>query len=197
MTQEQAYQIVRDTYNDDPMDGDELEALFEAIYERAPDQDDRDVGLWSLVCAGTTGCCGCDTRLMHEAGGCRPSALSYRDPAYHQGLHDGYESSDAILHAIEQVTGADLLDESYECFYCPLTGESPEAVQDAHAEGSPCRAHLSFFDPVVIPNAAQARWQDDPDGQVAQYLAAHFAADEGDTLDWGAGSLTYTDGAWA
>lgn len=71
LSQDQAYSIVRDTFNDDMMGDDILEDLFVAIYERPAEEDDREVGLWSLICAATPGLCGCVTRMEHEAGGCQ------------------------------------------------------------------------------------------------------------------------------
>lgn len=71
MTEQEAYRIIRETYDDDDIDDLNLDVLFEAIYERSPEIDDREVGIWSLLCAATTGLCGCSTRVQHEAGGCR------------------------------------------------------------------------------------------------------------------------------
>jgi hypothetical protein len=45
-------------------------------------------------------------------------------------------------------------------------------------------------------SAAYALWQDDPDQQVTAYLLAHYSAEDGDVLRWGAGSLYSDSGEW-
>jgi hypothetical protein len=41
-----------DTYNDDDeIPEEDLERIFELAYEREPTDEDREVGLWSLICA--------------------------------------------------------------------------------------------------------------------------------------------------
>jgi hypothetical protein len=40
--------------DDDELDDSELTEVFTALYERAPDQSDRDTGLWSLIVAGVS-----------------------------------------------------------------------------------------------------------------------------------------------
>jgi hypothetical protein len=51
MTSKEATQWVRDHYDDEELDDEELEEVFAAIYGRYPDDDDMRDGLWSLVCA--------------------------------------------------------------------------------------------------------------------------------------------------
>jgi hypothetical protein len=51
MTKQQAEQWVRAHNDNDDLDADELEAAFAAIFERSADDDDREQGLWSHVCA--------------------------------------------------------------------------------------------------------------------------------------------------
>jgi hypothetical protein len=51
MTKRQAEAWVRSQHDDDELDNDELEAAFRAIYGRAPDDQDREEGLWSHLCA--------------------------------------------------------------------------------------------------------------------------------------------------
>jgi hypothetical protein len=52
-------------------DDEMLERLYGAIYGHTPDNADREVGLWSLICAGTPDLCGCSTRRQHARGDCR------------------------------------------------------------------------------------------------------------------------------
>jgi len=52
MDKTQAAQWVQDHDDDDELDDGELDAAFAALYEREPDDEDRRVGLWSLLCAG-------------------------------------------------------------------------------------------------------------------------------------------------
>lgn len=66
MTKQEAYKRVRDMFDDEETVEKTLEELFEAIYSRPADSDDRETGLWSLICAGTPGLCGCSTRREHE-----------------------------------------------------------------------------------------------------------------------------------
>jgi len=51
MTAMQAAEWVKSQSGQDPCDDDELEAAFEALYERKPDAKDREEGLWSHCCA--------------------------------------------------------------------------------------------------------------------------------------------------
>ncbi len=51
MTKSQAEKWVRSHSDDDDLDDAELEAAFAAIYERAADDEDREQGLWSHLCA--------------------------------------------------------------------------------------------------------------------------------------------------
>lgn len=85
----------------------------------------------------------------------RAAAITMMDLGYPAGTEDAlasYETSPAILAAIETLTGTSILDRT-----------SP----------------------------AYALWQDDPDRQVAAYLAAHYTAEDDDTLRWGVGGLWY------
>ena len=50
MTKSEAKRYVR-THTDDSADADDLPAVFAAIFERQPDQQDRREGLWSHCCA--------------------------------------------------------------------------------------------------------------------------------------------------
>ena len=54
MDKQDAEEYVRSCGENDGPDGDEelLTELFVAIYDREPDQEDWDAGVWSLVCAG-------------------------------------------------------------------------------------------------------------------------------------------------
>lgn len=47
MTKRQAKQWVKDHEDADDLDEGELEAAFTAIFERKPDDQDREEGLWS------------------------------------------------------------------------------------------------------------------------------------------------------
>jgi hypothetical protein len=51
MTREQAEKWVREHNDGDDLDEDDLEAAFAAIFERAADDEDREQGLWSHLCA--------------------------------------------------------------------------------------------------------------------------------------------------
>jgi len=51
MTQAQAQQYVLDHEDDDPMDDDDLEEVYTALYGQPPDAQDREDGVWSLCCA--------------------------------------------------------------------------------------------------------------------------------------------------
>jgi hypothetical protein len=54
MTEAEAVQFVRDHGDGDDLDDTDLEEAFRALYEREPDEDDRMVGLWSLLCAAVS-----------------------------------------------------------------------------------------------------------------------------------------------
>lgn len=51
MTEIEAIEWVQAQDENDRLDEDDLEAAFAAIYERLPDDQDREDGLWSLLCA--------------------------------------------------------------------------------------------------------------------------------------------------
>lgn len=51
MTKKEATAWVKAHEDDDDVDDSELEEVFEALYDRAPDAQDREEGLWSHVCA--------------------------------------------------------------------------------------------------------------------------------------------------
>jgi hypothetical protein len=51
MTKSEAEKWVRDHSDEDELDNDECEAAFEAIFERTADDEDREQGLWSHLCA--------------------------------------------------------------------------------------------------------------------------------------------------
>lgn len=54
MTESDAIKWVRSRTNDDDLSDDDLEAAFLAIFGREPDDDDRDQGLWSHICAAVS-----------------------------------------------------------------------------------------------------------------------------------------------
>lgn len=69
MTKHEAYETVRSTFDDDNMDDSDLMEIFEAIFDRQPEEDE--IGIeWSLCCSATPGLCGCSTRTEHENGAC-------------------------------------------------------------------------------------------------------------------------------
>jgi hypothetical protein len=51
MKKSDAIQYVNEHEDEDNLDDDDLAAAFRALYDRAPDDDDRENGLWSLVCS--------------------------------------------------------------------------------------------------------------------------------------------------
>ena len=51
MTKTEAKKWVRNYSDDDELADDELEAAFAAIFERPADDEDREQGLWSHICA--------------------------------------------------------------------------------------------------------------------------------------------------
>ena len=51
MTKAEARRYVADHEDSDELDDADLVAAFTAIYGRAPDDIDRDQGLWSHLCA--------------------------------------------------------------------------------------------------------------------------------------------------
>lgn len=51
MKRSDAKKWVREHDDDDVLDERELAEVFAALYGREPDQDDENVGLWSLCCA--------------------------------------------------------------------------------------------------------------------------------------------------
>ena len=70
MTEKEAYDIIRDPYDDEMLPGGiTAEELFLAIYDREPDEDEQEM-LWSLCCSATPGLCGCSTRTDHDRGNC-------------------------------------------------------------------------------------------------------------------------------
>lgn len=69
MTENQAYEFVQHTYDDDQPDEQKLHAAFVAIFRREPDEDETN-DVWSHLCSATTGLCGCSTRSEHESGAC-------------------------------------------------------------------------------------------------------------------------------
>ena len=56
MTEVDAIEWVYDQDERYEVDQDQLEAAFAALYERNPDDEDRQNGLWSLCCAATPNC---------------------------------------------------------------------------------------------------------------------------------------------
>jgi hypothetical protein len=55
MTKEQAEKWVRNHTDSDDLDESDLESAFAAIFERPADDEDREQGLWSHLCAGVAG----------------------------------------------------------------------------------------------------------------------------------------------
>jgi len=51
MTRQQAIEWVREQTDEDPLDEDELEAAYAALYGMPADDQDREEGLWSHCCA--------------------------------------------------------------------------------------------------------------------------------------------------
>jgi hypothetical protein len=51
MTLKQAEQWVRNHDDNSELDAEELEQAFRAIFAREPDNEDREQGLWSHLCA--------------------------------------------------------------------------------------------------------------------------------------------------
>lgn len=51
ITKSQAEQWVRDHSDSDEMSDEDCEAAFAAIFERQADDEDREQGLWSHLCA--------------------------------------------------------------------------------------------------------------------------------------------------
>ena len=51
MTKQQAEQWVRDHSDSDDLSDDDLDAAFLAIFGRGADDEDREQGLWSHLCA--------------------------------------------------------------------------------------------------------------------------------------------------
>lgn len=50
MTKDEAREAYVEALANEDMDLDVLESVFIAVYEREPDEDDFDAGLWALVC---------------------------------------------------------------------------------------------------------------------------------------------------
>ena len=55
MTKRQAIKYVRSHTDDDDLEDAELTQVFEALYGRKPDAEDRREGLWSHCCASIQG----------------------------------------------------------------------------------------------------------------------------------------------
>ena len=53
MNRQQAAAFVADHSDDDDLDSADIDAAFTAIFEREPDDEDRDNGLWSMMIAAT------------------------------------------------------------------------------------------------------------------------------------------------
>lgn len=51
MKAEEVQEFVDSHDDDDDIDDAELERMFRLAYDREPDEDDREAGLWSLICA--------------------------------------------------------------------------------------------------------------------------------------------------
>ena len=49
MNLQQALSFVREHSDDDEIDKDDMVAAFNAIFDRAPDDEDRENGLWSML----------------------------------------------------------------------------------------------------------------------------------------------------
>ena len=53
MNRQQAVDFVSEHSDDDDLDKADIDAAFTAIFERDPDDEDRDNGLWSMMVAAT------------------------------------------------------------------------------------------------------------------------------------------------
>ena len=53
MNRQQAVDFVSEHSDDDDLDQSDIDAAFTAIFEREPDDEDRDNGLWSMLVAAT------------------------------------------------------------------------------------------------------------------------------------------------
>lgn len=57
MTESEAIEwVYNQDENNGPLDVDELESCFEALFNRVPCDEDRQNGLWSLCCSATPNC---------------------------------------------------------------------------------------------------------------------------------------------
>lgn len=54
MTKNEAIEWVADHQDDSPMTDKELTEVFRALLHRDPDEQDREQGLWSIVCQVVT-----------------------------------------------------------------------------------------------------------------------------------------------
>jgi hypothetical protein len=95
MTEQEAYDFVRSTFDDDTPDDDQLREAFVAIFKREPDEDEED-SLWSHLCSATTGLCGCSTRSEHESvhisDGVMTDDEDVDDPADRDAIREACES---------------------------------------------------------------------------------------------------------
>ena len=70
MNRQQAAAFVADHSDDDDLDQADIDAAFTAIFEREPDDEDRDNGLWSMMVAATNDdpACEDDDSCCEECG---------------------------------------------------------------------------------------------------------------------------------
>jgi hypothetical protein len=64
MNLQQAAAFVAEHSDDDDLDQADIDAAFTAIFERDPDDDDREAGLWSMMVAA----CDEDASCCEECG---------------------------------------------------------------------------------------------------------------------------------
>lgn len=112
MHREEAYEAIRNLYNDDVLSTSTLIDLFEAIYGRHVTKADHEDGLWSLLAAATPGMCGCSTRSEHERYLCRPLLYTCRACGQELTETNVMDAMDAVKH--RDTTDVDLYCPSYD-----------------------------------------------------------------------------------
>lgn len=99
MTETEAYEIIRNTFDDDNVSDEQQTELFTAIYGRKPEPEEYGLE-WSLAVAATPGLCGCSTRYEHEQGACK---AAYRVRVWDEGFSTEWEINDndqlRVIHA--------------------------------------------------------------------------------------------------
>jgi hypothetical protein len=64
MNHQNAVEFVKQHFDDDDLDPADIDAAFSAIFERDPDDEDRESGLWSMIVAA----CNEDGSCCEECG---------------------------------------------------------------------------------------------------------------------------------